>query len=89
MGVETFEHSELKFKNVRMLKFHIRLCTNMYTGDTIPVMGVVNVTVNHNNQTKQLPLLIVKGEGPTLLGKDWLTQLTLNIDWSSVNHVQV
>ena len=49
---------------------------HVYTGGTIPVVGVVNVTVNHNNQTKQLPLLIVKGEGPTLLGRDWLTQLT-------------
>ena len=28
VGVQTFEHSELKFTNVRMLKFHIRLCLN-------------------------------------------------------------
>ena len=33
--------------------------------------------------------MIVKGDRPTLLGRDWLTQLTLNIDWSSVHHVQV
>ena len=25
VGVQTFEHLELKFTNVRMLKFHIRL----------------------------------------------------------------
>ena len=56
---------------------------HMYTGDTIPVLGVENVTVIHKQQTKELPLLVVKGEGPTLLGRDWLTQLTLNIDWST------
>ena len=25
VGVQTFEHSKLKFKNIRMLKFHISL----------------------------------------------------------------
>ena len=29
VGVQTFEHSELKFTNVRMLKFHIRLCSTI------------------------------------------------------------
>ena len=29
VGVQIFEHSELKFTNVRMLKFHIRLCSRM------------------------------------------------------------
>ena len=52
-------------------------------------MGVAKVTVNHINQSKELPLLIVKGDGPTLLGRDWLTELTLNIDWSSLHCVQV
>ena len=27
VGVQIFENSELKFTNVRMLKFHIRLCS--------------------------------------------------------------
>ena len=31
VGVQTFEHSELKFTNVRMLKFHIRLCSSCQT----------------------------------------------------------
>ena len=62
---------------------------HVYTGDTIPVVGVAKVTVNHMNQSKELPLLIVKGDRPTLLGRDWLTELTLNIDWSSLHCVQV
>ena len=31
----------------------------------------------------------MKGDGPTLLGRDWLTELTLNVDWSSLHCVQV
>ena len=31
VGVQTFKHSELKFTNVQMLKFHIRLCSNFDT----------------------------------------------------------
>ena len=29
VGVQTFEHSELKFTNVEMLKFHIHLCSKI------------------------------------------------------------
>ena len=61
---------------------------HMYTGDTIPVLGMMHVSVQHNQQARQLPLLIVKGDGPTLLARDWLTQLRLDIDWSSVYNVQ-
>lgn len=62
---------------------------HVYTGDTIHVLGVAKVTLNHRNQSKELPLLIVKEDGPTLLGRDWLTELTLNVDWSSLHCVQV
>ena len=30
VGVQIFKHMELKFTNVRMLKFHIRSCSNTY-----------------------------------------------------------
>ena len=61
---------------------------HMYTGDTIHVFGMMYVSVQHNQQARQLPLLIVKVDGPTFLGRDWLTQLRLDIEWSSVYHVQ-
>ena len=61
---------------------------HMYRCDTIPTLGMMHVSVQHNQQARQLPLLIVKGDGLTLLGRDWLTQLRLDIDWSSVYHVQ-
>ena len=38
--------------------------------------------VTHNSQTKSLSALVVKGAGPSLLGRDWLQKLKL--DWKNV-----
>ena len=41
------------------------------------------VDVQYGQQeVKQLPLIILEGEGPPLLGRNWLQQLRL--DWSSI-----
>lgn len=40
--------------------------------------GGTKVEVQLDNQTKALPLIIVSGEEPTLLGRSWLTELKLN-----------
>ena len=50
-----------------------------YSRETIPFVGVRNVNVEYNGQLGQLPLVIVKGWGATLLGRDWLSQIRL--DW--------
>ena len=49
-----------------------------YTGEEIGVVGCINVKVQSYGQEAQLPLLVVKGEGPSLLGRNWLTKLQLN-----------
>ena len=51
-----------------------------YTGEPLPVLGLITVLVHHNNQQKILPLLVVKGGGPSLLGRDWLQHL--HLDWT-------
>ena len=61
-------------------------CLQTYTGERISVLGSIQVEVSHNNQTKQLPLLVVKGQGPNLLGRDWMSVLTL--DWQTVHKLQ-
>ena len=56
-----------------------------YSGESIPVLGSVNVTVKYSNQEASLPLIVVKGDGPSLLGRNWLCHLKLNwheIFWS-------
>ena len=35
-------------------------------------------------QTTTLPLVVVKGDGPTLLGRNWLTQIRLN--WNEIHY---
>ena len=57
-----------------------------YTGESLDVLGSVNVVVKHLSQELQLSMLVVKGNGPNLLGRDWLAQL--KIDWGTVNRVQ-
>ncbi len=44
------------------------------------------MAVEHSYQTKQLPLLVVKGKGPNLLGRDWLR--TLKLDWSCIHRLK-
>lgn len=53
-----------------------------YLGEPIPVVGQCTVKVVCNSQTKNLPLVIVKGEGPSLMGRDWLSELKL--DWAEI-----
>ena len=50
------------------------------------VLGQVLVNVRYQKQSPlKLTLIIIKGAGPTLLGRDWLQHLCL--DWSSIKTV--
>lgn len=53
-----------------------------YTGESVPVLGELDVTVKHKSQSELLPLVIVKGDGPALLGRNWLSKL--RIDWKYI-----
>ena len=58
----------------------VRLRT--YTGESVAVLGKLLVTVKTDEANLTLPLLVVKGSGTTLLGRDWLQQLRLN--WKNI-----
>ena len=60
----------------------IRLQT--YSKEPITVVGSVNVQVSYKGQTAHLPLVVVKGDGPTLLGRFWLSKIRLK--WSKTQH---
>ena len=47
---------------------HIKLCT--YTGESLKVLGVADVTVMYKGQETKLPLVVVGQGGPNLLGRD-------------------
>lgn len=44
-------------------------------------MGTVNVVMKYGTQTPTLPLLVVKGAGPSLLGR-------IKLDWHDVFWLQ-
>ena len=50
-----------------------------YTKESINVLGFMEATVCYKGQNKTLNLYVVGGEGPSPLGRDWLTELQL--DW--------
>ena len=49
-----------------------------YTGEAVPVLGKLMVNVRKDEAQVTLPLLVVKGGGTTLLGRDWLQKLKLD-----------
>ena len=53
-----------------------------YTAESIAITGSIEVQVEHCGQTRKLPLIVSAGDGPALLGRDWLSALRL--DWKSI-----
>ena len=53
-----------------------------YNGVRIPVYGEVHLPVVYEQQELVLPLIVVDGDGPPLLGRNWLEQLKLN--WRNI-----
>ena len=54
-----------------------------YTGEEIPVKGEIEVD---RDQHKRLTLIVAEGNGPSLLGRNWLTELRLN--WKTTYQVR-
>ena len=53
-----------------------------YTGHKIPVLGEAVVDVRYGSNEWWLPVIVTKGSGPNLLGRDWLSHIQL--DWKNV-----
>ena len=55
-----------------------------FTGNVIPVLGEFSTDVTHNGRLhRQLPVVVVKGSAPCLLGRNWLEKM--QICWSDVH----
>ena len=54
--------------------------------EPIPVTGSIQVNVMYKDQSAKLPMVIVKGEGPTLFGGNWLTEIAL--DWKEIHWIK-
>ena len=65
---------------------HSSVNLRTYTGEPIQVAGELLVKVQHGQQeAKQLPLIVVQGKGPSLLGRNWLQYVRL--DWEVIKKV--
>ena len=76
----TFDKFQFSAAFPPLINEQIKLCT--YTGEEISVLGSISVTAKSENCTSTLPLLVVEGNGPSLMGRNWLTELRL--DWKTV-----
>ena len=56
-----------------------------YTEEGIPVLGRLNIHVSNGTQKAQL--VVVAGDGLTLLGRNWLKYIRL--DWKSIHQIAV
>ncbi|KAL5515654.1 hypothetical protein EMCRGX_G000851 [Ephydatia muelleri] len=59
-----------------------------YTGEQLTLVGQVSVNVSYGGKCHRLPLLIVRGNGPSLLGRDWVSVLALKLEELSVLHTR-
>ena len=54
------------------------LLLKTYTGEPLKLEGEATVNVNYQGQRFTLPLVVVTGNGPPLLGRNWLQHVKLN-----------
>ena len=75
---DTYELIKSKDTHLRPVKGKLLTFTRQF----IPVRGEVDVTVEHKGQKASLPLMVVQGSYPALLGRNWLT--VVKLDWQRI-----
>uniref|UniRef100_H3ARR4 Uncharacterized protein n=1 Tax=Latimeria chalumnae TaxID=7897 RepID=H3ARR4_LATCH len=55
-----------------------------YTGEPIKVLGEAQMWVSYQGQAVMVPLIVL-GDGPSLLGRNWLNKIQLS--WKEIKHV--
>lgn len=63
-----------------------KLCT--YTREEITVKRKADVTVRYQEQEKSLAIMIVEGDGPTLLGRDLVAEHQVGLHISQQHHMR-
>ena len=73
-GVRDLEPSDLKLKS--------------YSGQLIKVFGQLPVVVTYEQEQSELFVQVVEGEGPDLLGRDWMAALKVTLSMGEVHTVE-
>jgi hypothetical protein len=64
---------------------HTETKLSTYTGEEVEIFGQIEVNVKYEHQNVSLPLLIVRGNGPALMGRDWLQ--CIKLQWPKLLHL--
>ena len=64
MAAKSLQQTDMKLKS--------------YSGHEIPVLGEAKIQVSYGDQQACLPVLVTAGGGPALMGRNWLSILTLD-----------
>jgi len=48
-------------------------------GSQLRILGYVMVLVSWNCTSRQLPIHVIEGEGPSLFGRDWLSAISIRV----------
>ena len=72
--INCLEHSDLKLKS--------------YSGELIPVFGQVAVKVNYGQLECELCVHVVDGDGPDLMGRDWIKALGVTLKLGEIHSVE-
>ena len=57
-----------------------------FTGEIVSPIGSAKVYVEYQNQKMQLPLIVVPGDTPSLMGRNWLKNIQL--DWPTLFKIE-
>ena len=83
-GASLSHMSEITFRELwpqrTLSSSEVRLSS--YSGESIPVLGSVDVKVTYKCQSFTVPLVVVKGSGITLMERNWLQMFKL--DWHEI-----
>jgi len=70
-----------KYRPIRQSGVRLRT----YSGEMLKVVGEMEVLVSYGDQQAELLLVVVEGDGASLLGRNWLQHIRLN--WAEVKAV--
>ena len=58
-----------------------------YSGESLTLVGETDVKARYGQQVAFLKLIVVKGKGPNLFGRNWMQNLKLK--WKEIFHLHI
>ena len=56
-----------------------------YSGHELEIMRQADVEITYKSQVVIMPLVVVRGQGPSLFGRNWLQKIKL--DWKNIKNI--